>query len=239
MICRILDSELLVFCQTDHAHLSGELLSLWRDPELLEHPRREDLLFAIRRHDNGWQEADAAPLLHPAGDRPHDFMSVPASVRRAIWERGSTRFATERPYVALLITEHARHLLRPDDDATEPPSESESTFLETLDERRASLLDEVGLDEAELRRDYCWLRRADFLSLVACNGWEDPFEHDGVRGRLEGDRLRLDPFSLAGPTTFGVAYRRLERRPFAGDGDLSLALAACPWERWPLCVQPV
>lgn len=236
-----MNSELLLFCQTDHAHLSGELLALWRDPRLVEHPRREDLLFAVRRHDNGWQEADAAPILHPAGDRPHDFLSIPASLRREIWERGSTRFASERPYAALLITEHALHLLhlvhrssRTEGSANHPDAD----FLLRLAERRASLLEIVGLEEEELKRDYAWLRLADFLSLVVCNGWSERFARGVTSGQLAGEHvLRLEPFPYAGPTTFRVACRRLERRHFAGDAELAGALAESRWEEWTVSVQ--
>lgn len=41
--------------QTDHAFFSGEVLSLWREDGLPQHPRRGDLLFAAREHDNGWR----------------------------------------------------------------------------------------------------------------------------------------------------------------------------------------
>lgn len=234
MICRLRDSELVVFCQTDHAHLSAELLALWRDPFLLEHPRREDLLFAVRRHDNGWQETDAAPALHPDGDRPHDFMSIPAPLRREIWERGCARFAAERPYVALLIAEHALHLLERDDGG----KSTEREFLDRLREQRTTLLEISGLAEEELARDYAWLRLADFLSLVICNGWSEPFERGATKGRLESEkRLRLEPFPYAGATTFRVACRRLAQRPFTGDADLAGALAASRWEEWAVSVQ--
>ena len=63
-------ATLLLVTQPDHAHLSGELLSLWRAGGLPENPRRADLLFAAREHDNGWREADAAPRWDAARGRP-------------------------------------------------------------------------------------------------------------------------------------------------------------------------
>ena len=103
-------STLLLVTQPDHAHFSGELLSLWRAGGLPGHPRRDDLLFAAREHDNGWREADAAPRWNAEGGRPHDFMTLPRQERIEIWERGTCRFAAERPYAALLITRHALNL---------------------------------------------------------------------------------------------------------------------------------
>ena len=68
--------------QPDHAHFSGELISLWRADGLPEHPRRADLLFAVREHDNGWREADAAPRWDPERGRPHDFITLPVRERK-------------------------------------------------------------------------------------------------------------------------------------------------------------
>lgn len=249
MICRDLNGDLLLFCQNDHAHLSGELLSVWRDPILIDHPRREELLFAVRRHDNGWQETDAAPLLHPSGDRPHDFLSIPHPLRLEIWERGTARFAAERPYAALLITEHALRLLSPlkissaavssgSDTATpaEEAKDAEDDILGRLRDRRDRLLVASGMDEESLAGDYRWLQLADFLSLVMCTDRRGPFSTWAGGGRLEDGVLRLSPFPLAGATTLHIAARRLERRAFDGDADLGAALAACRWERWPVPV---
>src|SRR3954471_10118548 len=106
---------LLLFTQPDHAHFSGELLTLWRSDGLPDHPRRAEILFAGREHDNGWREADAAPRWNaeaPGGGLPHDFISMPRPERIEIWERGTARFAGSHPYAAQLITRHALTLHR-------------------------------------------------------------------------------------------------------------------------------
>src|SRR5262249_53740757 len=71
-----LGRELRLVTQPDHAHLSGELLSLWRADGLPAHPRRAETLFAGREHDNGWREADAAPRWDAAAGRPRDFLTT-------------------------------------------------------------------------------------------------------------------------------------------------------------------
>src|SRR6187401_2294836 len=81
----------LVITQPDHARFSAELLSLWR--ALADHPRREELLFAVREHDNGWRETDAAPHWDAEQGRPHDFLSLPRTERIELWQRGTARFA--------------------------------------------------------------------------------------------------------------------------------------------------
>jgi hypothetical protein len=104
--------SLLLVTQNDHAHFSGELLSLWRDDGLPDNPRRQEIVFAARVHDNGWREADAAPRVDPSTGEPYGFLSLPAPDRVEIWRRGIGRYRSERPYAALLIHQHAIALHR-------------------------------------------------------------------------------------------------------------------------------
>ena len=99
--------SLLLVTQNDHAHFSGELLSLWRGDGLPDDPRRDDIVFAAREHDNGWREADAAPRLDRESGEPYGFLSLPAADRIEIWRRGIHRYRERRPYAALLIHQHA------------------------------------------------------------------------------------------------------------------------------------
>jgi len=225
--------DLLLTTQPDHAHFAAELLGLWRAEGLPRHPRRADLLFAAREHDNGWREADAAPEVDPASGRPRDFLSYPFAARREIWERGVRRYAQERPYAAALIAEHALQVHR-----DRRPEEGWREFLEQVEAQKNELLQAAGADEAELASDYPFLQLADTASLAACAAWAAPFSVGGVRGHVAGAELRLDPFPLAGPTTFQVACRRLPDRPYAGALDLTGALAAAPWQRRPIRVTP-
>ncbi len=210
--------------QPDHAAFAAELLSLWRAEGLPEHPRRADLLFAVRQHDNGWREADAAPRWDREKGQPHDFISMPRAARIEIWERGVSRFAGERPYAALLITRHARRLFR--DRRGDPDWEG---LLEMLDELERGLAEETGAGEDEIAADDRLLDRMDTLSLAVCNRWTDAFERNGVRALLRDGTLGLDPFPLAGTTTFRIPCRRIERRDYGGDAVLGGELVAARW----------
>lgn len=250
-------AELLCITQPDHAHLSGELAALWRLGGLAEHPRRRDLLFACREHDNGWREADAAPRLDRHRDRPHDFRSLPREDRIEVWRRGIDRYARERPYAALLIAQHARTLHR--DHRSDPGFED---FFEMLEPRREELLEATGADEDLLTLDYEYLAVTDLASLAACNRWTEPFStpvaREEITGRwspgrkasspgkgggepggvLDGGVLSLDPFPLAGSTTFRVACRRIPKRSYSGDADLAVELATARWGELVVKVRP-
>lgn len=234
------EGELIVVSQHDHARFAGEILSLWRADGLPEHPRRDDLLFATRHHDTGWRETDSAPHAGPETGRPLDFTEVPWHVRVDVWLRGTARYADDRPYAALLLARHALELHK-DHRGDERWDED---LLDPLDERYVDLLERTGAAPDEVDHDYRFLALADLLSLTACARWREPAERSGYRlaYRPDGDRvdgeLSIDPFPLAGATTFRVPCRRIPDRRYRGDADLGGELAAARWERLALRVRP-
>ena len=217
--------ELLLVTQPDHAGFAAQLLSLWRLPELSEHPRREALLVAVREHDNGWREADAAPRVDPGSGRPYDFRTLADEHRREIWRRGVRRYATEDPYVALLAVRHSWEMHH---DRAAP---GWAVFLEELDALREELVAAVAIDADELARDYAWLSLADALSLAVCCRARTPVRSGGVTARLHGGELEIEPFPLAGATTFEIPVRRIPNRRYQGEADLAGALGAARWTR--------
>ncbi len=220
----------LLVTQGDHARFAAQLLASWRTPPPQRLPDFEELLFAVREHDNGWREIDAAPLLHPEGDRPHDFMTLPEPERRALWERGTARYAAHHPLASLVITEHALHLLG------ESEGSSGSSSPTDLAERRTELIEQTGCPDTELANLYHWLALVDWLSLVACNRWPEPFERGGLRGVWLDGCLQLEPFPLAGATTFELPVRSIPRCRYAGDGALGTAVMSARWQKIPLRV---
>lgn len=217
--------------QPDHAHFAAELLSLWREPDLVEHPRRRLLLQAIREHDNGWREADAAPRVDPATGAPYGFLDLPSEHRLEIWHRGIHRFVEEAPYIALMIAEHARALL-----GAREGDEPQRQLLEALEELRPDLLARAALTDQEAAADYRWLELADTLSLAVCVPWLEPLRRPPWRAAVRADRLLLDPLPLAGTTTFHVSFRNVPDRRYHGDADLGAELAAAHWRRFPVRV---
>lgn len=221
--------SLLFVTQPDHARFAAELLALWRADGLPDHPRRAELLFAVREHDNGWREADAAPRWNAERGRPHDFITMAREDRIEIWQRGTARFSGEHPYATLLITHHA---LRLHQDRARTPGWGD--FLDYLGELQQGLLESLGLAEEDLAADYRWLDLTDLISLGVCNRWSEPFERHGVRGQVRPGtasalELSLDPFPLAGATTFRIPCRSLPERRYAGDADLAVELAQVRW----------
>ena len=226
--------EFRVITQPDHARLAGDLLTLWTRDGLPDHPRREELLFATREHDNGWREADAAPRYDAVGQRPYDFKSFPSSDRLEIWQRGIERFAQERPYAALLIAHHAESLYRNSTVELEDWRE----YLSGLADLQQEWLERAAVDRRTIERDYRFLQTADLLSLAVCDRWRETLETDLVRASAAEASLHLSPFPLAGATTLRVSYRRIPDRPYRGDADLGGELAAARWKELAIRVVP-
>lgn len=225
--------------QPDHARFAGELLALWRGPELARHPRRDELLFAAREHDNGWRETDAAPRWDRRRGRPHDFRSLPEEEHREVWLRGTARYAGERPYAALLMVLHAL-ALNDRRGAEGGDAESRDDFLDRLEERRGELLEASGVDAETASGDHRFLAWSDLASLAVCGGRDEPFAAEvtapeggtrSVRGHFDPatSTLHLDPLPLAGATTFRIPARWIPRRDLGGDAALGGELAAARW----------
>lgn len=228
----------IVITQADHARLAASFLALFRLPELLANPRRQELLRAVAEHDNGWWESDSAPELDPAIGAPRDFRALGREARWAVWRRGVERFAGEAPYVAALVAAHA---LRLHGDRAGDPSWRE--FLTGLGARRDELLALAGRDPGELAEDDTWLELADGLSLAACLAEASFAMGTGRRARCtqraEGHELAIAPFPLAGATWFTVACRELPAAPATTPGELARRLATATWSELRIRLAPL
>ena len=233
MIVTRAESGLRLVTQPDHARVAAEILSLWRADDLPAHPRRGDLLFAVREHDNGWQGADAAPRVNRERGAPHDFLDYPEDPRRQLWQAASERFAAKRPAAAVLISRHALEIHR-----DRRGQESWAGFFETIEAGLAAQLEASGLDVELLESDYPWLYAADGISLRACGALDDGFDSHRAHVRRDGAQLILDPFPLAGATTFRVPCRYIPDRRYESDTDLAIELASARWTEFPVRLVP-
>lgn len=216
---------MLLITQPDHAALGARIMRSWSDGELVQSPRREEILYAVEHHDDGWLEVDVAPIVDETTGALLDFISSPVGVRRGIWPRGVAMLAA-RPYAAALVAQHAVHIFRRyREDGTWAPFFTE---MEALRERHLRAAAPATLEV--LLSDYRWLRTGDILSLAFCNAWTD-VQHDerGGSARLEGDRLVLTPDPFGGvQVLLAVAARELPAAPFASSAAAAAVYARAP-----------
>lgn len=112
MIRRQENNGWLLITQPDHAKLAGEMARHWGNDKFSRATPRDEVLFAIAEHDNGWREPDAAPQLNPANGLPYHFAEWSLANHFANWRRGEQRFLSQNRYASLLISRHGSILFR-------------------------------------------------------------------------------------------------------------------------------
>ena len=222
MIIRHDGTAQFLITQPDHAALAARIMQHWLGDGLAESPRRAAILLAVKEHDNGWREVDAAPIVDGTSGRLLDFITVADAVRRDVWPRAVERLAAA-PYAAALVAQHALHVYRrylPDPEWT-----SFFNGMEALRDRNLHAAQPVALDD--LRHDYVFVRAGDLASLTFCSAWtDDQTDASGYVIRMEGERLVVTPDPFAGREwPIDITARELPNRSFSSDPDAARAYA--------------
>jgi ribosomal protein S18 acetylase RimI-like enzyme len=219
MIVRALDDRLQLVTQPDHARLAGEVMA--RAVALADRPRRESILRAVSRHDDGWVEEDEAPVVDPATGELLDFVHLPAAARQRVWPRAVARLADD-PWAAALVAHHAVTVY--DRFRGDPEW---ARFFDGLAASRDALAAASGLPFEELVADYAFVRLGDLVSLTFCAGWSDEQRFAEWTVRRDGARVVVAPDPFGGATVaLAVDAREIERRPYASHEEVRVALAA-------------
>jgi Protein of unknown function (DUF3891) len=209
--------RVLAIPQPTHAWIAGQLLRAWRDP------LQETLLFAAEQHDIGWLNWEAKPSFNPATGRPHGFREMPAAIHAPMWRSGiDLALASYGRHVALIVSRHGgliyRRFARPLPGSEDAKAIEDYFVIEGA--REARWMSELGLDEAEARRQSGLVAFADALSLVICGDLKPPLELEApgrggatTKVQIVGDakpfgfRLSPWPFSPPALTLEGEAWR--------------------------------
>ncbi len=187
---------------------------------LASRPRRDAILHAVREHDNGWTEEDAAPRVHPATGQVVDFINAPPEVRQRVWPRGVNRLSGD-PWAAALVAQHA--IVIYDRYHSEPEW---APFFAEIERLRGDMLNASGLSLEELLSDYSFVRLADLISLSFCMGSADELRFDGWRVQLTGTRVVVtpDPFERA-EVPIEIRMREIPNKRYESDAALRHALS--------------
>lgn len=176
MIRRTDGNDWLLISQIDHAHLAGELASVWGGAAA-SLPDSAELLPAIRGHDDGWLEWEAAPTIDPESGAPRDFTEMPMDVATGIWNRSIERCGGTSPWAGLWVGRHFQYLAERSEESREPGSEERrrlKSFLEREERRRLEWRRQLRrhVETAELNRreetGYRFVQFFDRISLWIC-----------------------------------------------------------------------
>jgi hypothetical protein len=217
MIVRTFPDRLELITQPAHAHLARRIMD--RCVALEGRPRRDVILLAIREHDNGWEEEDAAPVVNPDGSIA-DFLTAPYRVRHGVWPRAIERLSYS-PWAAALVAQHALTVY-----GRFRASAEWSAFFSAMQTARTRMLDASGLPLAELAADYPFVRLGDLISLAFCTATSGHSYADWTVD-VTGAEIKVSPQPFGGAVIpFEIEARIIPRRAFQSDADLRAEVQA-------------
>jgi hypothetical protein len=197
--------------QIEHARLSGMLAEHWGAGGFAPFVPRQELLWAIYHHDDGWHDWDANPGVDPQHGWPRSFLEMELSDSLSIWESSIRRAAERGPLQAFAIAGHFTALLARSSVWTEhdPGRAAAEYFMSTYKSLMAEWLgnwqaqNEMENTSHRARQAVAMVQWFDALSLWFCCNSEAPttrFQPPGgptlTATRLDARDVTLEPWPL-------------------------------------------
>ena len=216
---------LTLVTQQEHARLAGTLAEQWGNERFDQSPQHAALIIAARRHDDGWESLDGAPVINAAEGRPAHFLELTLEQTVAPYGEGVDRIYDEDVRAGVLASMHWAGLYSARwglDAAGTPVAHPLARAVVAAQERRIAplvreLWDGHGLRsdyEATLWRDYELLQALDSLSLALCL----------LDLRVPSADGEAPLFGTLRPIDQAPGGRIVEQVPTAGGGHASLTV---------------
>jgi hypothetical protein len=215
----------------DHAELAGAFAAAWGNDLFRKPEPRARVLYGIARHDDGWAERDAHPVITRQG-KPSAFSTelvgkysafeeIEIADYLAVRDRAVRIIAEKDPYAGLLIAMHTYNLLTAHADRSTIAPEGLVLLDAFLERQRsyqaelraaiqsdASLTTEAKSDGA-ISEHFRLLQACDNLSLLTCVAYASPANLLHPLPLNDGSTSEVQVFPL------GLRQFRLDPWPFA------------------------
>lgn len=187
----------LLVTHRDHARLAGEFAEVWGNDEFDFPQPRDDVLVAVSRHDDAWQERDAQPRVTRDG-RPAAFSTELVGRYTAFEDidladylrvrgQATEAVAADNPLAAILVSMHTLNLLTEQADLRTLSAEDlerHRQFVALQRSRQKQLMTSVSavsrqtatLFSAHCEQAFRFLQACDSLSLAACVRYPRPID---------------------------------------------------------------
>ncbi len=227
--------------QHDHAGLSREIMKYWGDKQFSRTNLYNEVLFAIREHDNGWKEWDRSPKANPMNQYPMNFLEMNSSDQSEIWRRCFKRHSVEHPYTSALIALHfgklnEKSLNKNSNNGVARTLQTEiSDFVSDMLKINIPNFDLNSLPK-DIQVNLRLVQIADIISLTLCHGWytieikDAPLAYDSSVVTLnlksvDGVDYVIAPYPFSESLIrLHVAGRRLNQKKFSNDNELRQVL---------------
>lgn len=87
MIRRDDDGHWLLISQVDHARIAAEIAAVWGNERVATLLLPDQLVPAIRHHDDGWQEWSKSPRIDRETGEPRNFTEMPMREATGLWSK--------------------------------------------------------------------------------------------------------------------------------------------------------
>ncbi|WP_424766864.1 DUF3891 family protein [Paenibacillus sp. sgz302251] len=218
------DDAFILIAQQDHARISGDLISAWRDELFADPERREELTLAAYEHDSSWIDLDRIPIWNDAGSLPFSFRDYPGNIRFFFYSMALDKLQEKSEYAALLgsiLYTALAEKFRNDDTVT---------FVEREFARQSSIIEKLKVNLKLLQNHAKALFLCDELSLFVCmeqpgtpsgqyewfaDGFQYWFDRSG-QTRLLADwtdekTIELEPFPFSREVETLLAFKRVKK----------------------------
>lgn len=247
MIVKELPNEFIMIEQDNHAQMSGEMITKWKDELFRGQEFKTSVEYAIFNHDFGWKGFDKQPMWNGQRQAPYTFIDFPAPLKLELYKQGIDAVAQNDFYAALLCSEHYTRFLLKDG------SEDAKSFVKQERVRQHRIIETLpDFDKQLFDFHYGLLQLCDNLSLYMCLNEpnlteenEHPFFRSGVpiapaltifkKSKMmpswfEANTIEITEFPFDGPFTITMKQKTILKKTIMDQG-LAEAYQATPFKQ--------
>jgi hypothetical protein len=232
--------EWLLISQIDHARLAGDLAAAWGAPPFAPLVPRDELLWAIYHHDDGWHAWEQSPDVDPKTGRPRSFTEMEIDDSLAIWGASIDPAFEVGPLEGYAVAGHFCALARRVAawKSSDPRWPAVNDFLahndRLMNQARQHFPEEVASHAVT------WLQFFDALSLWLCcapatepDRAEPPGGPELTLSPLAAEAIRIAPWPFTVPAVnLEVPARAVPAHPYRDRAELASAAAHTVRIRW-------
>jgi hypothetical protein len=188
MIVRETEHEITMISQHDHAHLSGDVASNFKN-FFTNDPYFEDVLFAVYQHDLSWIRLDETPIWNDRKSVPFSFTDYPLLSKLSHYKYGLDEIERMNKYAGLLCSLHYSSFGIFQNSSVEDCID----FARSEANRQQRIKNELNLTNLEdVFKQFRLLQLCDVISLYVClnsPGVSKEQEHPRYRSGFEDSEL--------------------------------------------------